>query len=214
MMPRVQRGLLPFGATLFASLLLTPAESVIRYQWDLSPQEGAIPDVGVRTFEFTISDSLLIADISVALIVPHTWQGDIKVNLLHGSGDVALFDRPGDPERAFGFPVDDYGDIQSGAEFRLSDGASLRYDVPDVVYPGIPQVSGSWKPDGNLSDFAGSDVLGTWWLRIEDFAAGDIGALRRFAIEFEPVPEIDSRLGLATGLGLLLARVLAARFQS
>lgn len=210
----MRRGLLSGGVVALSSLLVAPAASVVRYQWDLSLQEGAIPDIGVRFFEFTISDSLLIADISVALILPHTWQGDVKINLLHGSDEVALFDRPGHPERAFGFPVDDYGDIQTGAEFRLSDGAFLRYDVPDVSFPGIPRVSGNWKPDGSLSSLHGRDVQGTWWLRIEDFAAGDIGALRRFAIEIEPVPEVDSRVTLVTGTCLLVARFFSARARN
>lgn len=137
---------------------------------------------------FNIPDSSPIADVEIGLLIPHTWQGDLMITIIHGASSV-LIDRPGHPERPFGFSADNYGTVDTGAEFILDDAGATKYDVPCGAHPGISNVTGRWLPETPLSVFDGLDQQGDWILRIEDFASGDIGELRGFSIEMTDVPE-------------------------
>jgi subtilisin-like proprotein convertase family protein len=140
----------------------------------------AIIDNATVTTDMVISSGEVITDLDVGLFISHTWQGDVTVQLEHvdSATIVTLIDRPGQPQSTFGFSADNYGDAPNNIAFVLDDSASQVYDVPNVVAPGTPNVSGSWLPDlGPLSAFNGLNSAGTWRLHVSDGAAGDQGTV-------------------------------------
>lgn len=174
----------------------------------------AIPDVGIISFDLTVpADPLfpVMADLDVGLVIPHTWQGDLKLTLTHVDDGLSavLFDRPGAPQiTLFGFSADNYGHPASGAPFVLNDEAVDRYDAPPlgpVPAPGIPNVTGDWLPESPLSVFAGTLAAGTWRLTIQDHAGGDVGILQTLSLRMTLVPEPASALGVGV-LALVLTR--------
>ena len=51
------------------------------------------------------------------------------------------------------------------------------------ITAGTPPFTGSWTPDGNLSDFDGENSVGDWTLRITDFANGDGGQINDWTLQ-------------------------------
>ena len=165
-----------------------------------------------------------IADLDVDLIIQHTWQGDLIIELEHvesGQRHTILY-RPGDSDgTGAGFSADDLG-IPGGPgdpdKFILDDEADNYYDagpagwgaVPD---PGIDNVTGRWRSYGawndgageerTLRNFYGKDKRGTWRLWVSDNAAGDQGTLLNFSLHFVniPAPGALALLGLAGLVG-------------
>ena len=168
----------------------------------------AIPDLGTTSLDLVVTDTGIIADINVGLIITHTWQGDIVATLEHvGFGaPVQLINRPGGTGAAVGFSADNYGNLGTGAYFVLDDEAANIYDTPFVAAPGTTNIASSFKPDsgpsegiGSLSPFDGQSVAGTWRLTVSDHAAADIGAIRNLQLQvtFVPGPSALALLGLA-----------------
>ena len=199
-----------------ASLVATAAQAQVRdYDWTGSLD---IPDSnGVFVFaDIIVNDSALIADIDVGILIQHTWQGDLIVELEHlNSGTrVPLIFRAGDSDGSgAGFSADNFGNPATGEQFRFDDEALAFYDsappngigaVPD---PGIANVTGSWRPYGSqasgltdtLSSFDGLDKQSTWRLYVSDNAGGDLGTLMAWSMSITqvPAPSALALLGLA-----------------
>jgi len=129
----------------------------------------AIPDSNATgaTLDIVITDSALIADLNVGVIITHTWQGDLIASIEHVGfgGPVSLINRPGVPVSATGYSADNFGNLGTGAYFILDDEAAAVYDRPplgggpnDAI--GTANVSGSWKADGgSLAAFDGQNTL-------------------------------------------------------
>ena len=162
----------------------------------------------------------IIKDLDVDLIIQHTWQGDLIIELEHveSAQRHTILYRPGDSDgTGAGFSADNLG-IPGGPgdpdKFFLDDEASDYYDAgpegwgntPD---PGIADVTGGWRSYGawengageerTLTNFYGKDKRGTWRLWVSDNAAGDQGTLLNFSLHFEniPAPGALALLGLA-----------------
>lgn len=159
-----------------------------------------------------------VLDLDVDLMIEHTWQGDLNVEIEHLSTGtrVSLLHRAGDSaEGGLGFQADNFGDFASGATFVLDDEAAAAYDSSlgwgTIADPGIASVTGSWIPFGmfpgggigGLTAFDGEDSAGLWRLYVSDNAGADTGTLAQFSMHVT-VPEPASLLLLA--LGGLVAR--------
>lgn len=144
-----------------------------------------------------------IGDVNVDTIIQHTWQGDLRISVTHGSTTVVLMDRPGVPQTTFGFSNDNIGNPTTGAAFFWDDEATQGpYDSP--LTP-VNNPSGNWRPENPLSAFDGQDKRGDWIFTVVDGAGGDTGPIRQFSLSFVNVPEPASLALLALG-GMLLRR--------
>lgn len=136
--------------------------------------------------EVLVPDSFAVVRATVSIHLPHSWQGDVRVRLLHvptGTSAV-LIDRPGMPQTSLGFSADDFG--QSAAiPMLLADFAPSRYDDPPVAAPGIARVSGLWRPEAPFAAFAGVSAAGAWRLVLEDCSMGDTGQLIAFSLTLD-----------------------------
>lgn len=114
-----------------------------------------------------------ITDLDICLDISHTWVGDLVVTLEHyqTGTTVTLLDRPG--TGAGGCSSDDISVV-------LNDEAGT--PAEDVCAANPPAIGGTLKPNDALSAFDGEALYGTWYLRVYDQAAGDVGTLDRWAL--------------------------------
>jgi len=192
------------------SLLAISAAAQTRYEWTLTDAEGA-HGFGVTDFNFQVSDSGPLSALNVGVILPNTWQGDYKWELIHSGVTLTLIDRPGHPQQGFGFSADNYGNLGTGSEFVLSDVGALHYDLPSVAIPGVPNVTGNWLPDAALSAFDGAGRNGLWTLRLTDSGGGDTGVLRQFSLTM--VPESTTLVSVGLGFALIIERLRRRRLR-
>jgi subtilisin-like proprotein convertase family protein len=134
-----------------------------------------LPDgdpVGVSD-TITITDSITVNDLSVRIVVNHTWVGDLCVTLSRdGSPPVTLMSRIGADEGGNlchnGGP---FGCSLDNLDVTLDDNAAESIEIQCTA-----NLTGVFRPDpGSLSAFAGLDSAGDWTLNISDNAAADVG---------------------------------------
>lgn len=152
-------------------------------------QSVSIPD-GSAGGIGTTQDSMTTAgeplqNIRVQLYITHAVQGDLRIRLRHEASGVEalLVDRPGWPQNgSMGFTADNFGDHGSQLPFVLSDSAQSTYDTPNVAFPGVFFVNGSWLPESPLAVFNGLTGSTTWSLIVEDHRQGSSGTLGGWTI--------------------------------
>ena len=125
-------------------------------------------------------------DVQVTLNINHSFDADLDVYLESPSGIIVeLF-------TDVGGSGDDFADTV------LSDSAAtmINAGAPFAVAP----FTGTYQPEGNLSDFAHSPMTGEWRLHVRDDTAGDQGTLVDWTMTFT-VDNNDSA-DMADSLGL------------
>ncbi|WP_207785472.1 proprotein convertase P-domain-containing protein, partial [Flagellimonas aquimarina] len=106
-----------------------------------------------------------ITDVNVTINITHTWDSDLDISLRSPAGTtVNLSDDNGGS-----------GDNYTNTVFDDAAGTA-------ITAGGAP-FTGTFRPEGNLSDFIGEDPSGTWTLIIFDDFNGDTGTLNSFSIE-------------------------------
>lgn len=143
-----------------------------------------IPDGGTTTDLFFIAptgdDVIQPGTLRVGVLIEHTWQGDLRIELIHPGGQaIQLLDRPGEPP-GFGYSADHFGNPATNEEMIFADG----YAPYDDGSPGAPGTNpvGLWGPEQPLSTFDGLNRAGVWRLRVTDFALSDTGRIVRWRI--------------------------------
>ena len=133
--------------------------------YDAEDVPVAIPEVGKVTSRLTVAGVTgSVLDVDVTLDVAHTYQSDLHAYLVSPAGTrVKLFSAVGTSE-------DDFA------------GTTLDDEATTPVGDGTGRFTGRFKPQGNLSDFDGSDPNGTWTLEIEDTEFNDEGTLNRWSV--------------------------------
>ncbi len=119
------------------------------------------PNAGTVTESIiTIDQNYDIEDLNVSVNLTHTWVGDLTLELIAPNGtEVLLSDQIGNNG-------DNYTDTIFDDEA----------DQP--ITAGAPPYTGTFSPDGSLSDFvAVEETSGDWILRITDNVNGDFGEL-------------------------------------
>jgi hypothetical protein len=152
-----------------------------------------------------------IFSVSLSLILSHTWQGDVVVNLRSPTGNVLnILSRPGvTGPTSFGWNPDNFGSPGTGALMNFIDGAPRVYDLPVLSgVTNIPNPVGDWLPFagtggsvgagplaaiplGNLASFggfAGENAVGTWTVEIFDTANDDVGFANQVVLNIVTVP--------------------------
>ena len=136
----------------------------------------------------------LISDVDVTLNISHTWDEDLGVYLVAPSGTrVELF-------------------TGVGSSFDNFTNTELDDEAATPITSGGAPFSGSWQPEGFLSDFDGQDPNGTWTLEISDNFAGDQGALTSWSLDISYAEESDLTDGSGDySFGNLLAGTYTVR---
>jgi len=126
------------------------------------------------TSSLSIAESGTVLDVDVRLDITHTRDSDLSAVLVAPDGtEVLLFANLGG----------------SGDNYSLT----LFDDQADnLITDGAAPFQGTFQPVGNLSDFNGLELNGTWQLRISDNSKGDTGTLNSWTLiarhELPPPP--------------------------
>jgi subtilisin-like proprotein convertase family protein len=136
---------------------------------DQSSSPGlAIPDAGCpATVNDTINfgPSFTIADVNVRVQIPdHTWIGDLRISLVHGSTTVVLWNN------------------QCGG----NDGLDVTFDDSGAAVTCATPTTGTYRPNQPLNAFNGQNSAGAWTLQVCDSVGADIGTLASWTISIAP----------------------------
>lgn len=135
-----------------------------------------IPDdspLGVTSSIGFIEDGAIV-DLRVAVLVTHSWVGDLSFELSHDGTTLVVLDRPGDA-MCSGDDVD----------VVLHDGAVDTIDAACLGDgQGVPALSGELLPESAIAPvFAGQSMTGTWELRVSDGNMADVGTVTGWCLQ-------------------------------
>jgi len=174
-------------ATLVCASTLAPFVTAQEVHTNSTPQ--AISDLFTVTSEIVVPPSKMITvitDVDVVVDITHTFDADLDVFLTSPVGTVVeLFTDVGDSEDNFTNTI-------------LDDEAAT------AIVDGIAPFSGSFRPEGSLSDFDSQSSVGTWVLSITDDVAADEGVLNEWSIVVEGIGPAPTPTGVnaTTGAGV------------
>jgi len=163
----------------------------------------------------------VIYSVSVTLDITGGFNGDLYAYLVSPTGAfVVLLNRSGlTGSNPFGYS-------DTGFSITLSDGSPNIHDyqLDSPVYNGGGQLTGTWAPDGRnidpqsagsvfdstspttpLSLYNGASADGTWTLFVADLSAGGQSTLVSWGLTIATVPEPQTWVLVAGGVGVLLA---------
>jgi subtilisin-like proprotein convertase family protein len=163
-----------------------------------------------------------VSSVTVNLDITGGFNGDLYAYLAGpGGGFAVLLNRTGITSgNSFGYS-------DTGFNITLSDSAANNihlYQNDSPSYNGSGQLTQIWAPDGrnidpqsspsafdsasptaDLSSFNGANPNGTWTLFVADLSSGGQGTLVSWGLTVVTVPEPQTWVLIAGGLGLLLA---------
>jgi subtilisin-like proprotein convertase family protein len=163
----------------------------------------------------------VIYSVSVTLDITGGFNGDLYAYLVSPTGTlVVLLNRSGlTGSNPFGYS-------DTGFNITLSDGSPNIHDyqLDSPVYNGGGQLTGTWAPDGRnidpqstgsvfdstspttpLSLYNGTTADGTWTLFVADLSSGGQSTLVSWGLTIATVPEPQTWVLVAGGVGVLLA---------
>ena len=125
-----------------------------------------IPDQGTRNSTISVSGlNGLVMEVDVTLNITHPYTDDLDVYLISPSGTrVELFTDVG-------------GGGDNFVNTKLDDGAQ------DSITTGSTPFTGTFRPEGFLSELVGEDPNGQWTLEVTDDAASDTGTLINWSMD-------------------------------
>jgi len=123
-----------------------------------------IRDLATTTSTLVITDSGSIVDLNVNLDISHLLDEDLDVFLI----------APDDTRVELFTDVGGDGDNFSGTT--LDDESSL------AITEASPPLTGRYRPEGNLSDFDGKGITGTWTLEVTDDSPLISGTLNSWSL--------------------------------
>ncbi len=127
------------------------------------------------TSTLDIGAGVSITDLNIQLNISHTWDADLDIKLTSPLGTEVIL------TSGNGGSSDNYTDTLFDDEAGTS------------ITSGSAPFTGSFAPEGMLSDFDGESSFGTWTLTISDTATGDGGSLNSWTIFAcgSPIPDLD-----------------------
>lgn len=144
------------------------AGSVVRYN---NAVVTAIPDGGSVDKTFTVSGiTTPLKKVAVSLHITHTADSDLDMWLIGPDGTMVTLST-------------DNGGTSSDYGTDCTDKSRTTFDstASTPITSGTAPFVGIYRPEGSLAAFnekSGSDVNGTWTLRIADDTAGAVGSIR------------------------------------
>ena len=151
------------GIGSYASASFTTGTCFTIYS-DNIPVNIPASSTGTVTSTINITNSGTLNDVNIIdLEGTHTYIEDLKISIESPAGTTVLL-----------------YDQSCGS----NDDFDLNYDdaAATATIPCPPTTGMTYQPVGNLSNFNGEDINGTWTLSVEDVFAQDGGALERWAL--------------------------------
>jgi len=212
-------------SSLFLVVILSAglaSAQIVTNSFTFNPNQ-TIPDASASGVAFNANLSGMggpIGNVSVTLNITGGFNGDLYAFLIDPSGSMAvLLNRPGMGA------ANPFGYSDAGFNITLNDAVGANsihyYQNFSPTYSG-GQLTGTWSADGinidpqsspgsfdgaaalaGLSLFNGSDANGNWTLFIADLSAGGQSTLVSWGLQIVTVPEPQSWLLLASGIGVL-----------
>lgn len=163
----------------------------------------AIPDAGSIGFPIPVSlTDPTVDQVEISLQIDHTWVGDLSATLISPSGTpVQLFETPGSLSSSFGCEENNlnvtFSDDATNDAVAFEDACNGSDSSSHITSTAI---SGIYQPIGDLSDFSGEPVNGTWTLLLSDANNFDTGSLEGVSIDFctlsgATIPEYEFTAG-------------------
>lgn len=112
-----------------------------------------------------IPGSFTINDVNVKVNLTHTWVADIDMKIIGPDGTEVIL-------------AEDLGGSGDNYTNTIFDDQAA-----NPITSGTPPFTGTFRPQGNLSNFNGKNALGNWTLRIVDDSNSDGGNLLNWALE-------------------------------
>lgn len=131
------------------------------------------------TSVLNIPTSGLITDINVNLNISHVYVGDLRATLTSPTGTIVeLFNGPGIPASTYGCAGDNIvASFDESAVLTATNFENMCNATP-------PAITGTFQTTGNLSNFTGQSMTGTWTLTVYDsYTAGDNGTLNSWSLD-------------------------------
>ena len=124
------------------------------------------------TLNISLPDPTIITDVNVLnLQIAHTWTGDLNISLTSPAGTTVNL-----------------------INFLCGSNDNVIINLDDEASSGLTcplSLGNTQQPNGNLSDFIGEDLSGTWTLTIIDIANLDGGALNNWSLNICYVQQED-----------------------
>lgn len=141
-------------------------QEIISYN---SVTNAAIPDNGRNSGAFAVNAINVPLNLTLKSIfvdITHPYNGDVEIFMLPPNDGFQVVARD---KGLFG---DNY------------DNVTFRDDSPNILPTTASNFSGDYRPEELLSTYAGSSI-GNWTIVVADDAAGDVGTLNSWGLEFE-----------------------------
>jgi hypothetical protein len=164
-----------------------------------------VPDnnAGGASSSVVISGASNASIVSVGLLgASHTWVADWVGTLSNGVTTIDLFNRPGNSTAGWNSNLNGDYFFKMGAAQTWNEALAAQNPGNSDAYDFL---AGDYKPAGDFAAF-GSNLNGTWTLKIADLAGADIGGIQAWNITVAPVPEPASMAALALGAAGVIAR--------
>jgi subtilisin-like proprotein convertase family protein len=134
------------------------------YNYTTTGDPVPIQDMQTSSMTLTIPDDVLIEDMDVTMHITHTYCSDLTIT----------FESPDNTEIALATEVGGAGD--NFINTRFDDEAAT------PIANGSAPFTGSYQPEGSLSDYDGFSAMGTWTLSVTDNYAQDTGTIDYFFV--------------------------------
>jgi subtilisin-like proprotein convertase family protein len=196
----------PDDATRFFVQLATPQTAPGTYSYEIGPyvsdrirsQRKAVftpPDTPSAIPDLGMVESTLSVPVLLGLPAPTVQKMEVKVDIRANPNNLFTYDDtlkltlfgpdPDGPGPATPLSIvlsnrNGSGNNYTNTRFNDSAVSSITAGPPFAS----PPFTGTFKPEQPLSTFTGSQMAGTWTLRVEDVVGGDIGTLLGWSITF------------------------------
>ncbi|AQS93534.1 hypothetical protein BXQ17_05280 [Polaribacter sp. BM10] len=148
---------MPFILLLFISLYGN-AQTCTNYTENPGTSISNVGNI-VYTTTINVSDNFSISDINVTLDINHTWNSDLNIFLIS--------------------PANTRVELSTGNGGNGNNYSNVTFDdtSANTLPTGNSEISGTYAPEGLLSDFNGENANGDWVLEVTDTADGDGGTI-------------------------------------
>ena len=147
-----------------------------------------IPDPGVVSSTIIVSGlDPYILDLNVVTNITHNWSEDLDITITSPAGTVVTLtsDNGGSNDNVFaGTTWNDDADPDGLVPYTNNNGL-----VSDHLYANLTLAT-PLVPEDALSAFIGEDPNGTWTITISDDAAGDVGLLNSWGLDFATIGDV------------------------
>jgi subtilisin-like proprotein convertase family protein len=152
--------------------IVTPKNNIFQFQPPL-----AVPDLATTTDVHILSSNCgPFVDVDIDLILEHTFDGDLNISITYDDG----MNPPTivDLSSGNGGGGDNYGDPVGGVPTLFDSEAAI------AITAGAPPYLGPHRPEQSLAVLYGREKCATWTLTMTDVAAGDVGLLHQWSLNF------------------------------